>query len=136
LGEETGLAHKGFAPAELFRIDELQKHRGTPARFAIGAAMTAEGVGERFNEQAQGKTFAAQIRSAQRQDGSATIVEEHHDDHAATHGAHDAKNSENVGGDRVGIAKGKSGKPTRPQNELNFISRVLHFPLLSLRNVV
>jgi len=136
LGEETGLAHKGFAPAELFRIDELQKHRGTPARFAIGAAMTAKGIRERFDEQAQGKTFAAKIRSAQRQDGSATIVEEHHDDHAATHGAHDAKNSENVGGDRVGIAKGKSGKPTRPQNELNFISRVLHFPLLSLRNVV
>ena len=76
LGEETSLTQKGFAPAELFRIDELQKHRGAPARFAVGAAMTAEGVGERFNEQAQGKTFVAQIRSAQRQDGPAAIVED------------------------------------------------------------
>ena len=59
LGEETGLAQKGFASAELFRIDELQKHRRAPARFVVGAAMTAEGVGERFNEQAQGKTFVA-----------------------------------------------------------------------------
>ena len=77
LGEETGLAQKGFASAKLFRIDELQKHRGAPARFAVGAAMTAKRVGERFNEQAQGKTFVAQIRSAQRQDGPAAMVEEH-----------------------------------------------------------
>ena len=77
LGEETSLTQKGFAPTEPFRIDELQKHRGAPARFAIGAAMTAKGVGEGFDEQPQGKTFVTQIRSAQRQDGPAAIIEEH-----------------------------------------------------------
>ena len=52
------------------------------------------------------------------------------------HGARDAKNSKNVGGDRVGIAKSKNGNLTRPKNKLNSASWVLHFPLLSLRNVV
>src|ERR1039458_2346466 len=53
LGEETSLTQKSLAAAEPFRIDELQKHRCAPALFAIGASMTAEGVGERFDEQAQ-----------------------------------------------------------------------------------
>src|ERR1039458_6854673 len=56
LGEETGLAQKGFASAEPFRIDELQKHRCAPARFALGAAMTAVRVSEVFNEQASVKS--------------------------------------------------------------------------------
>ena len=47
LGKETGFAQKRIASAKLFRIDDLQKHRGAPACFAVGAAVAAEGIGER-----------------------------------------------------------------------------------------